>query len=70
MTKHRLQFDISPEALKELDQLREESGAATRAELLRNALRVYSWFLEHRREGFRLVLEKGSERTQVELLTT
>jgi metal-responsive CopG/Arc/MetJ family transcriptional regulator len=43
--KERVQFDFSPEALQRLDKIKEETGAKTRAETVRNALRIYEWFV-------------------------
>ena len=43
-TKQRVQFDFTPEALRRLDDLKERVEASTRAEILRNALRLYEWF--------------------------
>lgn len=43
--KVRVQFDFSPEALQRLENLREKSGAATRAETVRDALSLYEWFI-------------------------
>lgn len=40
----RVQFDFSPEALELLDQLCSQSQKKTRAELVRDALRLYEWF--------------------------
>ena len=68
MQKHRLQFDLTPEALEELDALKDAVGAATRAELLRNALRLYAWFMEKRQEGYDLELRKGKDVKEVEVL--
>jgi len=45
-SKERLQFDFSPEALQRLDSMKEKTGAATRAETVRNALRLYEWFID------------------------
>jgi len=44
--KLRVQFDFSPDALERLDDLREASGAATRAETVRDALSLYEWFIK------------------------
>lgn len=41
----RVQFDFSPEAMQRLDEIRQMAGAATRAEVMRNALRMYAWFI-------------------------
>jgi hypothetical protein len=44
-TKERVQLDFAPEALERLDQLKELTGASTRAEIIRQALRLYEWFV-------------------------
>jgi Ribbon-helix-helix protein, copG family len=44
-TKERVQLDFSPQALERLDELKERTGAATRAETIRQALRLYDWFV-------------------------
>lgn len=41
----RVQFDFSHEALERLDDIKEKTMAATRAEAVRNALSFYEWFL-------------------------
>jgi len=43
--KERLQFDFSPEALQRLDDIKNKTQATTRAETVRNALRVYEWLV-------------------------
>lgn len=43
--KERVQFDFSPEALQRLDEIKEKTGATTRAETVRNALKVYEWLV-------------------------
>jgi hypothetical protein len=43
--KERVQFDFFPEALQRLDQIKEKTEAATRAEVIRNALKVYEWLV-------------------------
>jgi len=44
-TKQRVQFDFSPEALKRLEDLKEHTDASTKAEVVRNALKLYEWFV-------------------------
>jgi Ribbon-helix-helix protein, copG family len=44
--KERVQLDFSHEALERLDEIKEISGAATRAEVMRQALRLYEWFIK------------------------
>ena len=43
--KVRVQFDFAPDALERLDALIKESGATTRAEVVRNPLSLYEWFI-------------------------
>lgn len=43
--KERLQFDFTPESLERLDRMKEQAQASTRAEVVRNALKLYEWFL-------------------------
>lgn len=43
--KQRVQFDFSPEALKRLEDLKEHTDASTKAEVVRNALKLYEWFV-------------------------
>jgi hypothetical protein len=42
--KQRVQFDFSPEALQRLEDLKEKVDATTKAEVIRNALKIYEWF--------------------------
>ncbi len=48
--KTKVQFDFTPEALDKLDSLKGLVGAATRAEVIRNALRLYEWFVNENKE--------------------
>lgn len=43
--KERVQFDFFPEALQRLDSIKDKTEAATRAEVIRNALKVYEWLV-------------------------
>ncbi len=43
-TKQRVQFDFSPDALQRLEDLKEKTDASTKAEVIRNALKLYEWF--------------------------
>jgi metal-responsive CopG/Arc/MetJ family transcriptional regulator len=44
-SKERLQFDFSTEALKRLDDIKDKTDASTRAETVREALRLYEWLV-------------------------
>ncbi len=41
----KVQFDLSLDAEKEIDELQELSGATTRVDVIRRALLFYSWFI-------------------------
>lgn len=43
--KERVQLDFASESLSRLDALKERIGASTRAETIRQALRLYEWFV-------------------------
>jgi hypothetical protein len=45
LVKTRVQFDFTSEALERLDAIKEKTGATSRAETLRSALRLYEWFV-------------------------
>lgn len=57
----RLQFEFSKEAYDRLEKMKAESGAASFAELVRNALRVYDWVKQQEKNGYELALVKDGE---------
>ena len=66
--RHRLQLDFSPEAYSRLLELRRKSEARTNAEVVRNALRLYDWFLEQRNNNFRIQLVNDDLLKEVEIV--
>lgn len=66
--RRRVQIDFSRTAYARLDAIRERSEAQSNAETVRNALRLYDWFLRQRDEGYEVRLVKGDEERAVELL--
>ncbi len=64
----RLQFDVTPEALEKLEELKKKAGATTRADLVRNALRLYEWFLSQKSDGNEILVRKGEELVSVEFI--
>lgn len=66
--RHRLQLDFTPEAYERLLRIRERSEATTNAEVVRNALRLYDWFLEQQRRNARLQVVDGDLVKEVEVL--
>ena len=63
--RHRLQLDLTPEALEQLDEITEMDGAPTRAAVVRNALRYYRWLLEHDRAGSEMIVRDSSGRETI-----
>lgn len=47
----RIQFEFSAEALQRLNKMRDQTDAASYAELVRDALRVYEWVIDQQRAG-------------------
>ncbi|MEX1365203.1 MAG: hypothetical protein AB1Z98_18895 [Nannocystaceae bacterium] len=66
--RRRVQIDFSPAAYERLETIRERGDAQSNAEAVRNALRLYDWFLRQREEGYEVRLVKGDEERAVELL--
>jgi len=63
----RLVFDFPADEVEEFDALKVEGRMASRSELLRNALRLYTWFSAQRKEGYEVVLRKGADEKVVEM---
>jgi hypothetical protein len=64
--KERVQFDFSHDALKKLDDIKVKTDAATRAETVRKALKLYEWFVnEVDPESIVKIFDKNSELTTI-----
>lgn len=59
---------FTPEALDHLREVKELAGAKTDAEVVRNAIRLYEWFLRQQRENYKLQLVRDEKVTEVEIL--
>ena len=66
--RRRLQIDLSEEAHRRLLEIRAKSDTASNTELVRNALRLYEWFLDVKRENFRIQLVKDGAIRDVEIM--
>lgn len=65
----RLQFELTEDRVKELDELIERLGLRTRVNLLNEALTLYEWAI-HEREAGRIIAsvdEKNDRYKEVEL---
>lgn len=49
--KTRLQFEVPNNVVAEMEALKILSGATTRAEVFRSALKLYAWYLRNRIRG-------------------
>jgi len=66
--KYRLQIYLSSEAYERLLAIRQLAEAHTNVEVIRNALRLYEWFLEQKKEGYKFHLVKDEKALEVELM--
>jgi len=66
--RQRVELDFSPDAYDRLKQIRGLAGAKTNAEVVRNALRVYEWYLNHKLAKHKLQVVADDTVTEVELL--
>lgn len=66
--KHRVQFDFAPEALERLDDLVTQTGAASRAELVRRALALFEKALQAKHSGEELLFRDADGAEQRILL--
>ena len=64
--RHRVQLDFSAEAYERLIRIRSRSEAATNAEVVRNALRLYDWFLEQRSRDARFQIVDNGDVKEIE----
>jgi hypothetical protein len=64
MTK-RIQLDFSDSGMARLDSLKEKTEAASYAEVVRNALRLYEWAIEAGGEKARMVVTRDDGITEI-----
>jgi hypothetical protein len=61
--KTRVQIDLAPIVVEKLDQLVDDTGSATRAEVLRKAISIFAFLVEEAKSGSKTeVLTKQGER--------
>ena len=64
--RKRLQFEFTDDALQEIDELQSKTGLATRADLVRHALRFLQWAVEEiYGKGATLLIEKDGKLREV-----
>lgn len=64
--RRRLQLDFSEKAYKTLTELKEKADVKTNAEVVRNALRLYEWFLDQK--GAKIHIVRDDSVKEVELV--
>jgi hypothetical protein len=62
VTKNRVQFDLPPRSMERLNALKLKTEAASYAEVVKNALRLYEALIEETEQGKTFLIrdEKGS----------
>lgn len=66
--RQRVQLDFSPEAFDRLQEIKAMADAKTNSEVVRNAIRLYDWFLRQSREDYKFQLVKDDTVKEVELI--
>jgi hypothetical protein len=64
----RVQIEFSPEAANRLREIKQLADATSNADVLRNALRFYDWFLRQQQDGWNLQLRRGDAIREVEIV--
>lgn len=65
MTKRKdcnLQFRFSSDAVKRLDEIVDKTSSGNRAEVVRNALRIYEYLIDQSNQGYSIQLVKENEK--------
>jgi predicted CopG family antitoxin len=57
-TAKRIQFEFAPDAYQRLQKMKDETEASSYADVVRNALRLYEWFITQQKEGYEIGLIK------------
>ena len=66
--KKRVQFDFSSEALSRVDRLMTFTDVTSRADVVRNSIRLYEWLVERAREGkYMILVEDGGREGAIDL---
>lgn len=69
LARRRVQIDFLPDAHERLLDLIKETGASSSTEVIRNALRLYEFFINHKKNNSKILIEKeDGSIVQVELV--
>jgi hypothetical protein len=61
----RLQFEFSQDAVERLSNLKKDTEASSKTEVIRNSLRVYEYITSMINEGYRLEFKKDNKKVTV-----
>ena len=59
----RLAFDVSEDAYQRMEKLKKKMEMETDADLIKNALRVYEFFVDKLKDSWKISIEKEGEDT-------
>ncbi len=62
-SKQRIQFDFTADSMKRLEDLKEKTDATTKAEVVRNALKLYEWFVTQIDPNFIVEIKDNDDNT-------
>jgi hypothetical protein len=68
ISRQRVQLDFTPEAFQRLQEIKDMAGIKTNAEVVRNAIRLYDWFLRQQQEDYQFQLVKNGRVKEIELI--
>ena len=61
----RLQFEFSQDAVERLNNLKKDTEASSKTEVIRNSLRVYEYITSMINKGYSLEFKKGKKKVTV-----
>ncbi len=64
----KVQVEFTPEAHAQFQEMKKLSGARSKVATIRNALRVFFWFLRQRADGWKLHISKDGTVKEVDLM--
>lgn len=67
-SRKRVQLDFTEEAHAKLQELQQRAGTQTNAETVRNALRLYDWFLLQKEKGRQIQAAEKERVIEIELV--
>lgn len=56
--RKRVQFEFAPDSFERLQRIKDTTGAPTYADVIRNAMRLYEWFITQQHAGYEIGLIK------------